>query len=226
MAAIATGIKIGCRKLIIFAPTQSTGPAMTIKKTTKKTVSAAHIVFCCQGVGYSLMLCLEDRTSNIEWQASALVRYSLFDLGCSTSSKLLDRICIRRLAFAHPGFRTVDLFGEAFVLRIKRQGLLPGLHRLRDLIQLCISVAKVLENNRVVVLHFLSRANQIIQCGLNLSLTEFQPAERVEVGAVVWVELQSVFDQLLRFIEVQIVIGPHVSEVIGGIGGAGRIERD
>src|ERR1700731_1121106 len=66
MAAIATGIKIGCRKLIIFAPTQTTAPAMTIRKTTKSAVSAAHIVFCCQGVGYSPMLSLEDRTSNIQ----------------------------------------------------------------------------------------------------------------------------------------------------------------
>src|SRR6266446_668658 len=66
MAAIATGIKIGCRKLIMFAPTQTTAPATTIRKTTKRVLSAAHIVFCCQGVGYSLMLCLEDRTWNIE----------------------------------------------------------------------------------------------------------------------------------------------------------------
>src|ERR1700736_2583601 len=87
MAAIATGIKIGCRKLIIFAPTQTTAPAMTIRRTTKSAVSAAHIVFCCHGVGYSLMLCREDRTSkvqhrtsNIEWQASALVRYRYLTL--------------------------------------------------------------------------------------------------------------------------------------------------
>src|SRR5438132_11765560 len=66
MAAIATGIKIGCRKLIMFAPTQMTAPATTIRKTTKRALSAAHIVFCCQGVGYSLILCLEDRTRNIE----------------------------------------------------------------------------------------------------------------------------------------------------------------
>src|SRR6266446_7120853 len=111
---------------------------------------------------------------------SALVRYSLFGLGCSTSSKSLDRIRIRRLALAHLGFRTVDLFGEAFILRVKPQSFLPVLHPLRHLVQLRVSVANVLENDRVVALHVLSRAKQIIQCRLKFSLTEFQPAERVE----------------------------------------------
>src|SRR5262249_52954886 len=55
MAAIATGIRIGWRKLMILAPAQITLPRITTRTTTKNAVSAAHIILHCQGVGYSFI---------------------------------------------------------------------------------------------------------------------------------------------------------------------------
>ena len=52
MAAIATGIRMGWRKLMRFASTQIADPTMTMRRTTKKAESAAHIVLRCHGVGY------------------------------------------------------------------------------------------------------------------------------------------------------------------------------
>src|SRR6266540_503288 len=53
---MATGIRIGWRKLMIFAPAQITAPRTTTRRSTKQAVSAAHIILRCQGVGYSFML--------------------------------------------------------------------------------------------------------------------------------------------------------------------------
>ena len=52
MAAIATGIRIGWRNPIRFAPSQTTVLTIPTRMTTKIAVSEAHIVFRCQGVGY------------------------------------------------------------------------------------------------------------------------------------------------------------------------------
>src|SRR6266536_558115 len=52
---MATGIRIGWRKLMMLAAVQITAPTTTMRRTTKHAVSAAHIVLRCQGVGYSFM---------------------------------------------------------------------------------------------------------------------------------------------------------------------------
>src|SRR6266508_2130405 len=52
---MATGIRIGWRKLMTLAAAQITAPTMMTRRTTKQAVSAAHIVLRCHGVGYSFM---------------------------------------------------------------------------------------------------------------------------------------------------------------------------
>src|SRR6266478_4004559 len=53
---MATGIRIGWRKLTMLAAVQIAAPTRTMRRTTKQAVSAAHIVLRCHGVGYSFML--------------------------------------------------------------------------------------------------------------------------------------------------------------------------
>ncbi len=71
---MATGIRIGWRKLTTLAAAQITAPTMTTRRTTKQAVSVAHMVLRCQGVGYSFMFGetpnIERPTSNIEWPES------------------------------------------------------------------------------------------------------------------------------------------------------------
>src|SRR5207245_3926236 len=67
---MATGIRIGWRKLTIFAPAQTTAPRTTTRRSTKQAVSAAHIILLCQGVGYSLMLRSQRPTSTVQHQTS------------------------------------------------------------------------------------------------------------------------------------------------------------
>src|SRR6478672_2586472 len=55
IAAIATGIRIGWRKLMTLAPAQITAATMTARTTTKQAVNAAHIILRCQSVGYSFI---------------------------------------------------------------------------------------------------------------------------------------------------------------------------
>src|SRR5439155_8322643 len=64
ITAMATGIRIGWRKLMIFAPAQITAQRTTTRRSTKQAVSAAHIILRCQGVGYSFMLHFQRPTSN------------------------------------------------------------------------------------------------------------------------------------------------------------------
>src|SRR5215475_11121313 len=56
IAAIATGIRIGWRKLMMLAPAQITAATTTTRTTTKQAVNAAHITLRCHGVGYSFIL--------------------------------------------------------------------------------------------------------------------------------------------------------------------------
>src|SRR5437660_3760593 len=53
---MATGIRIGWRKLMMLAAVQIAAPTTTMRRTTKQAVSAAHMVLRCHGVGYSFML--------------------------------------------------------------------------------------------------------------------------------------------------------------------------
>src|SRR5207245_9780445 len=94
---MATGIRIGWRKLMTLAAAQITAPTMMTRRTTKQAVSAAHIVLRCHGVGYSLMSRFQRRTSDFQHPASidgaaGQIRLggSAFDVQCETSG--LDRI--------------------------------------------------------------------------------------------------------------------------------------
>src|SRR6266487_2192742 len=65
---MATGIRIGWRKLMTLAAAQITPPTTMTRRTTKQAVSAAHMVLRCQGVGYSFIDVrnAQRRTSNVE----------------------------------------------------------------------------------------------------------------------------------------------------------------
>src|SRR5437667_12785507 len=67
---MATGIRIGWRKLMTLAAAQTTAPTMMTRRTTKHAVSAAHMVLRCQGVGYSFMSRFKRRTSNAQHPTS------------------------------------------------------------------------------------------------------------------------------------------------------------
>src|SRR5438046_4005619 len=90
---MATGIRIGWRKLMTLAAAQITAPTMMTRRTTKHAVSAAHMVLRCQGVGYSFMSRFKRRTSNAQHPTSndrgagrTGLGGSAFDLRCSTFS--------------------------------------------------------------------------------------------------------------------------------------------
>src|SRR6267142_4751882 len=91
---MATGIRIGWRKLTILALAQITVPMIRIRRTTQKAVSAAHIILRCHGVGYSLMFIA--RTPRVTGLDSSLlvVRCRLvpwFFRSCLPGSCFLDR---------------------------------------------------------------------------------------------------------------------------------------
>src|SRR5213592_1222284 len=67
---MATGIRIGWRKLMTLAAAQITAPTMMTRRTTKQAVSAAHMVLRCHGVGYSFMSRFQRRTSDFQHPAS------------------------------------------------------------------------------------------------------------------------------------------------------------
>src|SRR5213596_3155091 len=83
---MATGIRIGWRKLMTLAAAQITAPTMMTRRTTKHAVSAAHMVLRCQGVGYSFMSRFKRRTSNDRGAGRTGLGGSAFDLRCSTFS--------------------------------------------------------------------------------------------------------------------------------------------
>src|SRR5947208_15419285 len=74
---MATGIRIGWRKLMTLALAQITVPMIRTRRTTQKAVSAAHIILRCHGVGYSLMFVA--RTPQVTGLDSSLLvgRYRL-----------------------------------------------------------------------------------------------------------------------------------------------------
>src|SRR5204863_6941014 len=75
IAAIATGIRIGWRKLIMLAPAQITAATTTTRTTTKQAVSAAHIILRCHGVGYSF---ISQRNRNVGGGCSVFdIRYPI-----------------------------------------------------------------------------------------------------------------------------------------------------
>src|SRR6266403_3375867 len=122
MAAIATGIRIGWRKLMTLAVTHITDAAVTMRKTIKSAVSAAHIVCRCQRVGYRCVCTLQSLIC--------------VNVGNRVHEESLPRIWIRRLALTHFRLRIIDLLGELFVLRVKCERLLPRFQGLGYAIQL------------------------------------------------------------------------------------------
>src|SRR5439155_25828642 len=95
---MATGIRIGWRKLMTLAAAQITAATMMTRRTTKQAVSAAHIVLRCQGVGYCFM-----------WRLSRSLRRFRF-------GKI----------FADSLFGALLLLRMVFVFRVESQGFLPG----------------------------------------------------------------------------------------------------
>ena len=58
------------------------------------------------------------------------------------------------------------------------------------------------------------------------SLTILNPGHAIEIGTVIGVELKRPFDCVLRFVQVNILFGPHVAEIVVGLGGVGRVHRN
>src|SRR6266446_7991726 len=92
IAAIATGIRIGCRKLMILAPAQITAARIAIRTTTKNAVRAAHIVLRCQGVGYSF---ISQRHQNVEQVRGSYLDCGVrcFGIRCLMLMPSLGRVC-------------------------------------------------------------------------------------------------------------------------------------
>src|SRR5437870_12382883 len=67
---------------------------------------------------------------------------------------------------------------------------------------------------------------EIGQCLVEFTLPELEPSQGVDVCAIVWVGLQSQLYHLLSFIQMRVVLGPHVVQIIVSIGGIGRIDRN
>src|SRR5436190_22234581 len=91
---MATGIRIGWRKLMTLALAQITVPIITMRRTTQKAVRAANITLRCHGVGQSLMFV--SRTSGVTGLDLSLLEdrcqlASLFVRSCSAGSYYLDR---------------------------------------------------------------------------------------------------------------------------------------
>ena len=70
---------------------------------------------------------------------------------------LMNGIRIRRLPFAHLGFRVVDLVAKTLVLRIQIRCLLPRLQGLGNLVHLGEGIPDMLKHDRVIASHLLRR---------------------------------------------------------------------
>ena len=69
-------------------------------------------------------------------------------------------------------------------------------------------------------------AQQFTQSVIVLALAILQPAKAVEIRTVIRIQLECAADHLFRFIEVKIVLRPHIPDVVIGFGSVGRIERE
>ena len=82
------------------------------------------------------------------------------------------------------------------------------------------------EDDRVFTVDVFRGAKQIGQGLIKFALPKLNPAKAVQVRAVVGFDLQRAPDRLLGFIQVHVVIGPHVAQVIIGFRRVGGIECD
>src|ERR1043166_3367290 len=214
-----------------LAATQIAEPAITMSRTTKIADSAAHMIFFCQAVGYLLMLCqAQVRRTNSTAQSRRVSGVFSFHLECrragSTWRSSQRWTTLLRFTFAHHRLRTLDFLDEILVLRIQSERLLPRFQCLRHTLQLQIRVADMLKHDRIIVRHVLGRTLQIGQSLLEFSLAKFEPAETVEERAVVWLSLHGPFDHGFGFIEVLVLLNPHVTKVIAGVGRVRRVHGD
>ena len=111
-------------------------------------------------------------------------------------------------------------------MRIERDRLLPCFQRLGHAVQFQISIADVFEYDRVVMCHVFGGAKQISEGLIKFSLAKLEPSKTVEIGAIVRLDLERTFDHVPGFIHVQVMIRPHVAEIVVGIGRVARVERD
>src|SRR5437879_11860597 len=68
--------------------------------------------------------------------------------------------------------------------------------------------------------------HEIGQCLVEFTLPELEPSQGVDVCAMVWAGVLSQLYHLLSFIQMPVVVGPHVGQIIVSISGIGRIDRN
>ncbi len=84
----------------------------------------------------------------------------------------------------------------------------------------------MLEDCRIVGFELLRGVEQLRQSLFVFTLAVMEPAHAVEIGAVVRVARERAFDVILRLIEVAVLIGPHIAEIVVSLGRVRRIGRD
>src|SRR5207237_5592377 len=133
---MATGIRIGCRKLTTFAMIQITATTMKMRKQIAKALNADQIALRCHSFGYR------------EWEGEfmALLRRdqscSLSFCGCQSSPPgpyLMDRV---RALFAK--LRSLAAFGSASN-RCCRDGRRPRHLLAADFAQLALSFPRLVQ---------------------------------------------------------------------------------
>ena len=80
--------------------------------------------------------------------------------------------------------------------------------------------------NRIVVLRAFCSAKQIGQCLIKFPFSKFHPTKAVQIRRVVWFALEGAPDHGLSFIEIHIVIRPHVAQVVACLCRISGIERN
>src|SRR6266487_6253406 len=80
--------------------------------------------------------------------------------------------------------------------------------------------------NRIVALGALCSAKQIGQGLIKFAFSKFHPTKAVQIGGVVWFALEGAPDHGLSFIEIHIVIRPHVAQIVACLCRISWIERN
>ena len=106
--------------------------------------------------------------------------------------------------------------------RIELEGLLPILHRLGCPAEFVKSITDMVEDNGIVFLQQLGRAEERFERLRVESLLEIHPTQADELSPIFRFLFDRPADQNLGFIEVFIAVRPHVAEVVVG---ARRIRR-
>ena len=74
------------------------------------------------------------------------------------------------------------------------------------------------QHPRIFALYSLRILKQIVQGSIKLTFPKFHPAQTIEVGSVVGFALQRASDHRFSFVQIHVVIRPHVTQVIRGLG--------